>query len=258
MKLKLVLSTLISAFLLSAVLVTGAVAQERTVGVAEGDWFTYELDISWNSTDSDVVSPPSEYGDWEKANVTEWVKMTVTGISGTNVSLQYLTHFENGTEEIGDGYIDVDTGDEENGTLALISANLGVNDSIYASGDYSMWAINETITRIYPDGVRNTNHINMTYEFSWTINQLHYYLHQSINLYWDKETGIFVEDSFEMTNQTGPYLTTFSVVSRLADSSVWTIPEFPAYSSMVIIGIITTVTAIAIEQRLTKKQPRQE
>jgi hypothetical protein len=255
MKLKPVLSPLISAFLLSAMVVTGAVAQERTVGVAEGDWFIYGLDISWNSTDPDVIFSPSEYGDWERANVTEWVKMTVTAVSGTNVSVQYLTHFENGTEEIGYGYIDVDTGDEANGTLALISVNLGVNDSIYASGDYSMWAINETITRTYPDGVRNTNHINMTYEFSWTINELHCYLYQFINLYWDKETGILVEDSFEMTNQTGPYLTTLSVVSTITDSSAGVIPEFPVGPSMLVISIILSVTIFSVERRLTKKQP---
>lgn len=254
MKPKLILSTFISAFLLSAMVVTGTVAQERTVGVAEGDWFTYELDAIWNSTDPDTPFPPLDYGDWEIMNGTEWVKMTITGVSGTNISFQYLTHYKNGTEEIGYGYIDVDTGEEADGALTVISANLGVNDSIYASGDYSTWAINETVTRTYPDGVRETNHINMTYEFSWTTNELHYRLYQSINLYWDKETGILAEDSFEITNQTGPYLTTWAVTSRITDSSAGVIPEFPAGSSMLAIAVIVTVIAISIERRLIKNQ----
>ncbi|HDQ05919.1 MAG TPA: hypothetical protein ENN36_04245 [Candidatus Bathyarchaeota archaeon] len=236
-------------------IVTATAAQERTVGVAEGDWFTYGLDFSWNTTDSDSLFPPSEYGDWERINETEWIKVTVTDVSGTNVSFQYLTHYENGTEEIGDGYIDADTGDESNAALSIISANLGENDSIYTSGDYSMWMINETITRTYPDGARNTNHINMTYEFSWTINELHYYFYQSINLYWDKETGILVEDSFDFCNQTGDHMESWSVVSRVTDSSVWVIPEFPAGSLMLAISVIVTVIAISIERRLTKKQP---
>jgi len=165
-----------------------------------------------------------------------------------------LTHYKNGTEEIGYGYIDVDTGEEADGALTVISANLGVNDSIYASGDYSTWEINETVTRTYPDGVRETNHINMTYEFSWTTNELHYRLYQSINLYWDKETGILAEDSFEITNQTGPYLTTWAVTSRITDSSAGVIPEFPAGSSMLAIAVIVTVIAISIERRLIKNQ----
>lgn len=251
MKQKLVLLNFISAFLLSAMVVTAA-AQERTVGVAEGDWFNYGVEVNWNSTDPDAISPPSAYGDWEIMNGTEWVKMTVTGVSGTNVSLQYVSHYKNGTEEIEDGYIDVDTGDEANASLTIISANLGVNDNLYTSGDYSTWAINETITRTYPDGVRNTNHINMTYEYSWTINETEYYFSQSMNLYWDKETGILVEDSFELYNQTGEYLTTWSVGSRITDSSVWIIPEFPAGSPMLVISVILTVTIISIERRLTK------
>jgi len=254
MKHKVVLLNFVLAFLLSTMVVTAA-AQERTVGVAEGDWFNYGVDGSWNSTDPNVFSPPSAYGDWETINETEWVKMTITGVSGTNVSVHYLTHYKNGTEEIGDGYIDVDTGDEANATLTIIAANLGVNDNLYTSGDYSTWAINETITRTYPDGVRNTNHINMTYELSWTVNETECYFSQSVNLYWDKETGVLVEDSFELYNQTGEYLTTWSVGSRITDSSVWTIPEFPAYSSILILSIILTVSVIAIEQRLTKKQP---
>ncbi len=243
--------------MLSTMVVTAA-AQERTVGVNEDSWFTYEIEVNWNSNDPDAVFPPMAYEDMEIINATEWAKMTVTGVSGTNVSVQFLTHYENGTEEIEDGYIDVDTGDGVNATLTVIAANLDANDSIYTSGDYSAFTINETVIRTYPDGVRNLNHINMTYEQSWTIEETDYYISQSTNLYWDKGTGVIVENSLEVYNQTGEYVTTWSVVSRLADSSVWTIPEFPAYSSMVIIGIIATVTAIAIEQRLTKKQPRQE
>jgi hypothetical protein len=255
MKQKVVLLNFVLAFLLSTMVVTAAAAQERTVGVTEGDWFNYGINSSWNSTDPNVLSPPSAYGDLETVNETEWVKMTITGVSGTNVSVRYLTHYKNGTEEIGDGYMDVDTGDEANAALTIISANLGVNDNLYTSGDYSTWTINETITRTYPDGVKNTNHINMTYEFSWTLNETEIYFFQAVNLYWDKETGVLVEDSFEVYNQTGEYLTTWSVGSRITGSTVWTIPEFPAYSSILIISIILTVSIIAIEQRLTKKQP---
>ncbi|MGD9131320.1 MAG: hypothetical protein PVH73_07085 [Candidatus Bathyarchaeota archaeon] len=241
-------------FLLSARVVTAA-AQERTVGVTEGDWFTYDVNASWNSTDPNAPFPPSAYGDWEIMNGTEWTKITITDVSGTNVSFQGLSHFKNGTEELGGGYIDVDTGDEANATFVLISANLDVNDNLYTSGNYSSWAINETITRAYPDGVRNTNHVNMTYGGSWTVNETECHYYYYINFYWDKETGILVEDSFAVSNQTEEHLTTWSVVSTIVDSSVWIIPEFPAGTSMLVISIILVVTIFGIERRLTKKQP---
>jgi hypothetical protein len=252
---KLVLLNFISAFLLSTMVVTTAAAQERTVGVAEGDWFTYEIDASWNSTDPNAPFPPQAYGEWETMNETERVKMTIMDVSGTNVSFQYLMDYKNGTEGIGDGYIEVDTGNNANATLMLIAANLGVNDTLYTSGEYSMWTINETITRTYPDVVRNTNHVNMTYGHSWTVNETECHYYFSVNFYWDKETGMLVEDSFEESNQTEEYLTTWSLVSTIIDSSVWVIPEFPAGSSMLIIAVIVTVTIISIERRLTKKQP---
>jgi len=253
MKQKIVLLNFVLVFLLSAMVVTAAAAQQRTVGVAEGNWFNYEVDVSWNSTDPDAIFPPLDYEDWESVNATEWGKITVIGVSGTNVSVQYLSHFKNGTEEVGDGYMDVDTGDEANATLTVISANLGVNDNIYTSGNYSTWAINETIARTYPDGVRNTNHINMTYGNSWTENETQCHHYYSMNFYWDKETGILVEDSFEFSNQTEEYLTTWSVASIITDSSVWTVPEFPSWSSIVIISVILTVTIIGIKRRLAKK-----
>jgi len=255
MKQKLVLLNFISVFLLSAMVVSAAAAQQRTVGVTEGSWFKYEVEVNWNSTDPDVLFPPMDDEEWEITKATEWVKMTVTGVSGTNVSLQYLCHFKNGTEENGEDYVDVETGDGANATLTIISANLGVNDTLYTSGDYSTWAINETITRTYPDGVRNINHLNFTYEYSWAINETEYYFYQSLNLYWDKETGILVEESFELYDQAGEYLTIWTTASKLADSSVWVIPEFPAGSSMLVISVILTVTIISIERRLTKKQP---
>jgi hypothetical protein len=254
MKQKLVLLNFISAFLLSAMVVTAAAAQERTVGVAEGDWFTYEIDASWNSTDPNAPFPPQAYGDWETMNGTEWAKITIGEISGTNISLQYLSHFKNGTEETGDGYIDIDTGDSANAAFTIIAANLDINDNLYTSGNYSTWAINETITRTYPDGVRNTNHVNMTFGNAWAVNETECHYYYYVNFYWDKETGMLVEDSFAESNQTGEYLTTWSVTSTIKDSSAWVIPEFPVGSSILVISVVLTVTIVGIKRRLTKKQ----
>jgi hypothetical protein len=251
MKKIVVLLTLVSVFLMC---VTMTSAQERVVGVTAGDWFEYDVvDISWSSNDPDAMFPPSG-NEWLKdMNETEWTQTSVVNVSGMNITCQSTTHFKNGTEETSGGYIDIDTGTNVNMTFMAISANLDVNDTIYASGYYSSLAINETIVRTYPDTVRDTNHLNVTRgPNSWTINETEYYYYYAMNFYWDKSTGILVEDSFEEINQTGEYLTTWSALFKISQSNIWVVPEFPMWTSMLLILPALTVTIYICKRRPLK------
>jgi hypothetical protein len=251
MKKKIVLLTLVSVFLMC---VTMTSAQERVVGVTAGDWFEYDtVDISWSSNDPDAMFPPSGYEWLEGMNETEWTQTSVVDISGMNITCQTMTHFKNETEETSGGYIDIDTGTNVNMTFMAISANLDVNDTIYTSGPYSSLAINETLVRAYPDSVRDTNHLNVTSgPYSGTINETQYYYYYAMNFYWDKSTGILVEDSFEQINQTGEYLTTWSALFRIGESNVWVVPEFPMWTSMLPVLTALTVTIYVCKRRPLK------
>ena len=252
MKKKIVLLTLVSVFLLSAMVVTSIVAQPRTVGVTEGDWFKYgDIEVSWSSNDPNATFPPPYWEMLEGWNETEWMLLSIVDVSGTNVTGQMVTHYENGTEETSGAYVNIDTGDG-NMTYMAISANLNANDTVYTSGEFSSYKINETIVRTYPDSVRETNHINMTGEYSWTINETEYRYYDSMNFYWDRESGIFVEDYFEGINQTGDYLTTWSALSRITDSNVWVIPEFPTWTSILLVFVTLTVAMAIYKRRLLK------
>jgi len=211
----------------------------RTVAVNPGDWIKFgDVTVTWNSNDPNASKV--WYGmDLETYNQTEWVKMEFTQVSGTNVTIQVLQHFKNGTEENSSSWVDVETGEGE-GEGVLISANLNENDAMYTSGYYSTWLINETITRTYPDGARQTNHINMTYTVDY------FY---SMNFYWDRATGILVEDSFEMRNQTGEYLTTWSIDFKITESNVWVIPEFPSIIILLLFMMITLLAVIVYKRK---------
>jgi hypothetical protein len=185
--------------------------------------------------------------------------MSVSDVSGTNITLQATEHFKNDTERIRSGWIDIDTGNSSEETeettdmtFMAISADLGANDTLYTSGEYSTWKINETVVRTYPDEERDTNHLNMTWEYSWAINETEYYYYLSMNFYWDKSTGILVEDSFESINQTGEYNTTWSALSKITDSNVWVVPEFPTWASPLLILIVLTVAMVIYKRRLLK------
>jgi len=289
MKKKIVLFTLISMFLLFAMVLTSVAAQPRVPGVAEGDWFKYEdISVEWSSNDPNATFPPPDWEWLEEMNETEWMLLTVGDVSGTNITCQFIEHFKNDTERIRSGYIDIDTGncskdtaETADMTFTAISANLDVNHTLYTSGEYSTWKINETIVRTYPDEVRDTNHINMTWEYSWTDPELgwYYYYYFSMNWYWDRTTGILVEGSFEEIIQEGGYViplgrstgilvedslekiaqeveyeTTWSALFRITDSKVWVVPEFLTWTSILLTFTILTV-AIAIYKRRLFKTP---
>jgi len=239
-----------------------ALIEPRTVGVNIGDWFKYgDITVNWSSNDPNATFPPPGFEILEELNEIEWMSMSVGSISGTNITLQATDHFKNDTERIRSGWIDIDTGntseetEETTGmTFWAISADLDTNDTLYTSGEYSTWKINETIVRTYPDGARDTNHLNMTWEYSWTINETEYYFYQTLNFYWDRSTGIFVEEYLEGINQTGTYLTTWSCLARITESNVWVIPEFPTWTSILLMLTVLTV-AIAIFKRRLLKAP---
>jgi len=252
MKKRIVFLALVSTFLLSAMVVTSVVAQPRIVGVSVGDWFKYgEVTVNWSSNDPNATFPPPHWEMLEGMNETEWMLLTVGDVSGTNITCQAIEHYKNGTEETESGYIDIDTGDG-NMTFLAISANLDAGHTIYGSGNYSTWMINETVSRTYPGGVRETNHINMTMEYSYTLNETQYYYYNSMNFYWDRSSGILVEDYFAGINQTGEYTTTWSAHDRITESSVWVIPEFPAWTSMLLILIVLTVAVVIYKRRILK------
>lgn len=240
---RIVLLTLISTLLLFA-LVVAASAQIRVVGVSVGNKFRYSFNISWSSNDPSAT-PPSSLVD---NNNTEWMEISVTGISGTNITGQTIQHYKNGTETTADVWVDVDTG--PSALPYFISANLAAGDSAYTSFPFNTtWIMNETVPRAYFFGARDTNHMNTTAS-SGT---------QSFptNMYWDKSTGVFVEFLQEATNKTDAYTATSLIGIQIISSDLWTVPEFPTWiSALLTLIALTSATMVIARQRHSKSSFR--
>jgi hypothetical protein len=234
-------------FLLLA-LVWAASAQTRTVGVTVSNTFKYNTATSWISDDPSATPPSSLVG----INSTQWVELSITAISGTNITGQTTTLYKNGTKITEGGWVDVNTGDGENLTVLIISANLAPGDSVYTSSPYNTTLIiNETTSRTYQGGARDTNHINVTSASTSSQGNLSL----ANNIYWDKSTGVLVELSTVESNQTGTYTTKWSEDVQISDSNVWTVPEFPNWTPTLITLIMLTSAIVVIHGQKRPKKP---
>lgn len=244
MKKKIISYMMISLFLV-LLTITAVSAITRMPGVAAGNQFVYGIFVNWQSNDPNATIP-SYYQD---LNETQWLMVTITNVQVTNVTGQTVQHFKNGTELQSNGYADVDTGAGTNLTMWVIAANLNANDSIYTTGYYSSWIINETVPMTYPGGVRQTNHFNVTMTYSAGNTTMQ----QSENIYWDRPTGVVTELSMEFLNQTGLYLTTMNYGVHITASSVWIVPEYPTWIPVLILLFTITSVAVVHKRKLYQK-----
>lgn len=230
--------------LLSVVFSGLAYAQSGVVGVIEGDWFSYDFSFDWYSEDENMTAPDDS--DFDYLLKGDCLRFDILKVLGSNVTGQFTIDYENGTEQVAVGWVDVANGDGEFSTW-LISSGLAENDFTYASDRGEL--INETLTYSTPLGVRETNHI----EYSMgNVTSDDYYLF-GLNIYWDKEIGILVEMSIETEMMMDGNLTSASGGWKLAESNMMTVPEFSAPAYVAVIAI-ASVTVLAVKKRMYSKK----
>jgi len=214
-------------------------AQVRTAGVSEGDWFKYGFSFQWDS-ELNMTSEDFPFADFLEG---EWVTLTIQDVSGTNVTVQFTIHFENGTEHLQHGSVDLITGE---GDLRnwLISADLNANDSLYESEINER--INETIIQTYHWGSRETNHLIYSYNFS----EGEDYSDLSVDMFWDREMGILTELSFEAEVQLNGTSMDASAFWIITESNMEDVPEFTQPVFMLVMA--TSILLISIFKKKGK------
>jgi len=192
--------------------------QGATPGVKEGNEFTYDIRGFWSSSDADTIMPEA----FSQLNMTEWYKITVTGVSGPEVSIEAIWRFTNGTEYKGTGAVNVETGiyNPTEGFWAIYGANLKANDRIRPLGP-DRATVNETATSNYgAGGTREINRVALIREYydaddptsTWT---------EYININFDRKTGMLV-DLLDMSVYSSPQQR-LTITWKLKESNVWTI-----------------------------------
>ncbi len=223
-------------FLLCSGLVFG---QAGTVGITEGDWFTYGFSFDYSSDDSEMEMPEDIPFDYLGGG--EAIRFDVLEVSGSNVSGQFSVSFENGTEEIVTGWVDVTTGEGDFANW-LISSGLDAGDCVYSSMMDEM--INETVMLETETGMIETSHIG--YSMGEPEGESYYVF--GVNIYWDRQTGVLVEMSFDSEMMLMGNLTTASGGWKLTGSNITSIPEFSA-PALIVTFFVATVAVLAIKKR---------
>ena len=194
-----------------------------------------------NEANATIKVPPFEH------NNTDWVRIDITGISGSIVSQVYTLHFKNGTESKFDLQTDLNPSSAGSFNVTkmgvpLCAANLGVGDPLSTV----QFTLNETIIRTYPSGERETNLVLWNSPDDWG------------RCYFDKKTGILVElyRVHKFTNRlTGEAIEKADHV-KLTRSNLWEITESPTTLTPTFIAIIPAtllLTALAIHKQKSTK-----
>jgi hypothetical protein len=211
-----------------------------TPGVTVGDSFIYDLTVSWNSDDQYASIPSSLI----ELNKTKSIEVRINNVIPPNVTTFLATYLKNGTALADRGSINLDTGLSDGGFVAIIAANLTAGDRVHPLGD-DLVTINETVIKSYASGPRETNHIRIEYQNATAG------IAQSVDRYFDKQTGMLVEEHDVSTEtKTNPSSTTTTIISyNLESTSMWTVPEFPSVLILPLFMIATLLAAIAYKNK---------
>jgi hypothetical protein len=215
-------------------------AQSGVVGVVEGDWFGYDFSFDWYSEDENMMAPDDS--DFDYLLKGDCLRFDILEVLGSNVSGRFTVDYENGTEQVAVGWVDVTNGDGKFSTW-LISSGLAENDFTYASNIGEL--INETLMYSTAMGVRETNHVEYNMGNATSDD---YYLF-GLDMYWDKEIGILVEMSIETEMMRDGNLITASGGWKISESNTMAVPEFSTSTGIVAIAI-TSVAVLAIKKRI--------
>ena len=236
----------ITVLLLSCFTLAEAAADRTwTPGVSKGDYFYYEMYGVYTSSNPNAVIevPPFE------RNTTDWVRVDVTGVSGSIVYQVYTEHFKNGTEIKTDWQTNLDPNssgvfDIREKGIPICAANLAVGDPLPT---VQLW-INETVTKSYSFGTRVTNYVSWNYTEDWGY------------CYFDQPTGVLLE-----LNRTHQYVNALAGetisktdVINLTSSNLWQTQEPPnLFLPLLIIAVVSAgvlLYAIKVKQAKQRQQ----
>jgi hypothetical protein len=242
--------TLLTLLTLSSA--TQVLAQIRNPGIKPLDTFTYAITANWTS-DNATQEIPIWITDF---NQTKQYKILVGIIDGANVTTTVTWDFKNGTQLPFLVTTDIDLGlpyyisGEAPPFEAIAAANLTAGNVLYLAGT-DLVTINQTITRNYASGPRDTNVVERSAPLqnsttNPTTNETIYTTtgNQDVTYYLDKQTGMLIEQKVVLESS-NPKETAI-VTLTLKQTNVWDASTQQSTSLTVIIAAAVVVAVVIV------------
>ncbi|PVX24697.1 MAG: hypothetical protein CW716_09565 [Candidatus Bathyarchaeum sp.] len=185
---------------------------EPSVGVKEGDWIEYDIDISGKG------SPPPTHD-------VRWLKIEIVDVQGPTFSANFTVRYANGTMGSAIWNYNFTEGDVRGWTI--IPSNLGPGDSFY---DYSMHTGNPVNVTIESQEEKTVMGASRTVTYGSDN-----FRHKT----WDKATGVFLhanERFKNVTNKDGWYIEDITVNTQAIATNMWN-PQFLGLDTIVFYGV---------------------
>jgi hypothetical protein len=194
-------------------------APVATLGVHVGDSFTYSITGSVSFQSLDATMTPG----FEVYNQTDYYRVIITGITGTNVTMDTVWRFKNGSQVDQPLTIDLSNGkqNKDNGFWAIYSSNLNVGDLVRPNG-FDKQRVNATSPQKYADSTRQRNMWFIENQFEDTRDPTHSTLMDVFNqIYFDKQTGML--DTLNSISSYNNPLKTEAITWKLISCTVWNV-----------------------------------
>jgi len=235
--------TTLILFLFLIFSIEATLAETWTPGVVEGDFFCYEMYGVFTSSDPNEIIEVSAF----EHNITDKVRIDITGVSGSVVHQIYTLYIGNETQKF-EFKTDLDPSNTRNLSfpemgVPICAANLNVGDSLSTVE----LIVNDALIRNYPSGGREINHVswNTTLDYG--------------DCYFDRKTGVLVE-----LNRTHLYVNPISNrvmakvdIVKMTESNFWSAPESPFQVQFSIIAVATlgfgAVSSFCYRERKRKR-----
>ncbi len=225
---------------------TQALAQSRVPGVKTGDEFIYTVYSTWKSDNASAIMPSglSEY------NNTSQFKVQVSVVQGVNATATYTWDFVNGTQMPFLLTQDVESGQSfYHSYIAppleiFVGANLNAGDVLHPTGN-DTFTINQTISRAYAGGSRDTNVIEVVIPIQQNETDTTVVGSTTDRFYIDKATGVIVEQDAIIQHDENPE-EKITVTWTLKETNVWDATPPIELSPTILVPIVAVVVVVVI------------
>lgn len=216
------------------------------VGVKIGDWAKYGMTGAWSLEPSTAnVTKPQEVTDAEKV---EWIEIRVLEVSGTDVTIQVTTQYNNETKKTSTHSGNVRTG-SGNLNFQVIASDLSEGDKIFEAK--RALVIKETKLRSYAGFEREINYASLTIPGEEG-------MYITYNFGWDKATGIVTYTLMEQLVTLENFTSRALVVMEMANTNMFRAePSFgPGIIWIVTVGATIILITFAYVVTGSKKRKR--